>query len=77
MTLKRTRKFIFEQMEALKNGEISIDEALTQSKLATRIIETYNTEIKAVELAASIGQPLEDYTEGIQLIENQQVQEDV
>ena len=71
MTLAETRSFIFEQMKALKDGEISIDEALTQSKLATRIIESYNTEVKAIELAASIGQPLENYTHGIQLIENQ------
>lgn len=71
MTLKETRKFIFKQMQALEKGEISIDEALTQSKLATRIIESYNTEIKAVELAASIGQPLKNYNEGIKLIENQ------
>ena len=69
MTLKQTRKFIFEQMEALQKGEISIDEALTQSKLATRIIESYNTEIKAVELASSLGKPLDDYTEGVTLIE--------
>ncbi len=69
MTLKQTRKFIFTQMQALSEGEISIDEALAQSKLATRIIESYNTEIKAIELASNIGKPLEDYSAGSKLIE--------
>lgn len=69
MTLKDTRRFIFQQMVALKEGRISIDEALTQSKLATRIIESYNTEIKAVELAASIGDPLGTYTDVLNTIE--------
>ena len=69
MTLKETRRFIFQQMQSLQRGEISIDEALTQSKLATRIIESYDTEVKAIELASTLGRPLENYTEGITLID--------
>ena len=55
-------------MLALEKGEISIDEALTQSKLATRIIESYNTEVKAIELANSMSEPIANYTEAIELV---------
>lgn len=68
MTLSETRKFIYKQMLALEKGEISIDEALTQSKLATRIIESYNTEVKAIELANSMSEPIANYTEAIELV---------
>ena len=71
MTLKETRAFIYEQMVKLDKGEISIDQALTQSKLATRIIESYNTEIKAVELATTIGTPTESYQAVISHIEGE------
>ena len=69
MTLKETRQFIYQQMVALDKGEISIDQALTQSKLATRIIESYNTEVKAIEVASNLGKPIADYKEAIKQIE--------
>jgi hypothetical protein len=65
MTLRETRKFIFKQMKALEQGKISVDEALTQSKLATRVIESYNVELKAIELAASMGTPIGSYQEAL------------
>ena len=68
MTLKQTRQFIYQQMVALKAGEISIDEALMQSKLAGRIIDSYTVETKAIELAASLDVSV-NYPEGIKQIE--------
>lgn len=70
MTLKETRQFMYKQMLSLEKGEISIEEALTQSKLVARILESYNSEIKAIELAKTIGKnPISSYKEALTIIE--------
>lgn len=74
MTLKETRRFIYQQMQKLESGDISIDEALTQSKLATRIIESYNTEARAIELAHTLGTPIASYPDGLLQIGEEDVQ---
>lgn len=70
MTRKDAREFVFKQMLALEKGEISVDEALTQSKLATRIIEFYNSDLKAIELAMGMSQPLANFNDAIIQVEN-------
>ena len=69
MTLRDTRKFMYKQMLALEAGTISIDEALTQSKLVGKVIESYNVEIKAIEFAADIDTTIENYSDGVAKIE--------
>ena len=69
MTLKETRQFIGKQMKLMGDGEISIDLALTQSKLAGRIIDTYNTELRAVELSARLSGEQFNYQDALEHIE--------
>ncbi len=50
-TIIDMRRFIFEQMNKLSKGEISIHEAIAQSKLAHQIMDGYKTQVRLLEIA--------------------------
>ena len=49
-TIVDMRRFIFEQMEKLSRGEISIQEGIVQSKLAHQIMDGYKTQVRMIEV---------------------------
>jgi len=50
-TIVEVRRFIFEQMVKLSEGEISIQEGVTQAKLAHQIMDGYKTQVRLLEVA--------------------------
>ena len=50
-TIVDMRRFIFEQMKRLSNGEISIHEGTVQAKLAHQIMDGYKTQVRLLEIA--------------------------
>jgi len=50
-TLQEARRFIYEEMVRLREGRVSVDEAIAQGKLAAHLIDGYRVEVRAVELA--------------------------
>ncbi len=69
VTLAECRRAIYEQFAALKNGKISIDEALASSKLMHQIINSYDVEVKAIEAATrAINAGIATDIEGMTLI---------
>ncbi len=50
-TIIEVRRFIFEQMQKLSKGEISIHEGATQAKLAHQIMDGYKTQVRLLEVA--------------------------
>ncbi len=51
-TIVDMRRFIFEQMEKLSRGEISIQEGIVQSKLAHQIMDGYKTQVRMLEVVS-------------------------
>lgn len=49
ITLAECRKAIYGQFMELKEGNISIDEALASSKMIHQAIQTFEVEVKAIE----------------------------
>ncbi len=47
------RRFIYEQMVKLSKGEISLDVAIAQGKLAHQLMEGYRIQVKAMEIINS------------------------
>ncbi len=50
-TIVEVRRFIFEQMVKLSEGEISIQEGVVQAKLAHQIMDGYKTQVRMLEVA--------------------------
>ncbi len=44
------RRFVFEIMQALKAGEVTVHEASTQAKLAHQIMDGYKTQVRLLEV---------------------------
>jgi len=53
-SLKTLRKFMFEEMIALREGATTTQDAITMSKLANQVINSYKVEIEAVNSANSL-----------------------
>ncbi|MCK5848499.1 MAG: hypothetical protein KAH01_04820 [Caldisericia bacterium] len=49
-TIIEMRRFIFNQMISLKNGEIDVTEAMTQAKLAHQVMDGYKTQVRMIEV---------------------------
>jgi len=47
------RRFIFELMVALSKGEITLDVAMAQGKLASHLMEGYRIQVKAMEVLST------------------------
>ena len=50
-TIVEVRRFIFEQMVKLSEGKISIQEGVTQAKLAHQVMDGYKTQVRLLEVA--------------------------
>ena len=50
-TIVEVRRFIFQQMQRLEKGEISIHEGIAQSKMAHQIMDGYKTQVRLLEVA--------------------------
>lgn len=50
-TIVDVRRFIFEQMVKLSEGNISIQEGVVQAKLAHQIMDGYKTQVRLLEVA--------------------------
>ena len=53
------RRFIFEQMVKLSEGEITLDEGIVQAKLAHQLMEGYKAQVRFLEVSGAIGSPKE------------------
>ena len=49
-TIVEVRRFIFEQMVKLSDGKISIQEGVTQAKLAHQVMDGYKTQVRLLEV---------------------------
>lgn len=67
-TLQQARRFIYEEMVRLREGKVSVDEAIAQGKLASHLIETYRVEVKAIELTIEANKTQIEYQEAAKLI---------
>ena len=52
-TIVEVRRFIFEQMKLLSDGEISIHEAIAHAKLAHQIMDGYKTQVRLLEVVGT------------------------
>ena len=49
-TIVEVRRFIFDQMVKLSKGKISIQEGVTQAKLAHQVMDAYKTQVRMLEV---------------------------
>ena len=62
-TIVQMRRFVFEQMQALRDGDISIHEANAQAKLAHQVMEGYKTQVRFLEVAGTDSLKVEEITQ--------------
>ena len=53
-SLGTMRRVLFQEMFDLRNGKVEANEAIAMSKIAHQIIESFNVEIKAVQVANAL-----------------------
>ena len=64
------RRFIFEQMVKLSNGEITVQEGVVQAKLGHQLMEGYKTQVRFIEVANQIGETPASIKEVTKMIES-------
>jgi hypothetical protein len=62
MSLAKTRKHIYEQMILLSKGKVAVDSVAVQIKAANHVISSFETEIKAIQLANELRLNNSDYS---------------
>ena len=62
MSLAKTRKHIYEQMILLSKGKVAVDSVAVQIKAANHVIASFETEIKAIQLANELRLNNGDYS---------------